>query len=248
MITPIPPYRVSIMITILLFVCVNAIAKDSSRKITSSSAKRKLVYNKPVGDDSESIRHDGITRGKTDKNAPDLYALAPDHVGTTTYENPTLYWYQSATTDAKIEVGINRNDQIDPILQVVFTKRKGPGIHKIELSKHNLKIEKDIEYEWFVTILEDAKDHSRDIVASGALKRIDPPKSVASNLLSNNIEDLIYTFAEEGIWYDALEFASQLIEQHPDNPEYRELRADLLDQGDLIEVADFDRKSAAKSK
>ncbi len=72
----------------------------------------------------------------------DLYALAPDHIGATTYENPTLYWYQSATTDAKIEIGINRDDAVDPILQAQFNKQKGPRIHKIELAQYNVKIEK----------------------------------------------------------------------------------------------------------
>ncbi len=88
----------------------------------------------------------------------------------------------------------------------------------------------------------DSKDHSKDIVASGALKRIDPPQAVSANLLTNNLENLIYVLAEEGIWYDALELASQLIEQNPNNTAYRELRAELFDQGDLTEVADFDRK------
>ena len=235
--------KLNYLIALVIIAASVCHANELQRKITSHTGKRKLAYNKPVGDDSEPIRHDGISRGKTNGKSVDLYALAPNHVGSTTYENPTLYWYQSATSDAKVEIGISRNDQNDPILEIEYNEKNGPGIHKIELAKHKFKIEKNVEYEWFVSIIKDTKDHSKDIVASGAIKRIAPPKSVAANLLTNNAEDLIYTFAEAGIWYDALELVSKQIEQHPDNTEYRELRAELLEQGDLIEVAEFDRNA-----
>ncbi len=226
-----------------LLACVigNAVnAQDVTGKIrNNASTGRKLVYNAPVSDDAPSVRHDGITRSKGKSGLPRLFALAPEHVGTTTYAHPTLYWYQSDATKTTIEIGINRDDQIAPILET--TNTAGRGIHKIELSKHNVKMEKGVEYEWHVTITNGDGQPSQDVVASGVIKQIDPPHAVSMNLATKKIEDLIYIFSEEGIWYDALECASKLIQQHPTNAEYRELRAELLDFGNLPDVAEYDR-------
>ncbi len=207
---------------------------------------RTLVYNSPAADDAPSVRHDGIVRGENGNVSPNLYALAPAHIGTTTYEHPTLYWYQSDATTAKIEIGINKEGKTEPVFETEFINERRPGIHKIELSKYKVKIEKGVEYEWYITIIKDTEDHSKDVIASGVIKRIDPPQSVSLNLQTKHIEDLIYIFAAEGIWYDALECVSKLIEQQPTNDAYRELRAELLDEGDLPEVAEYDRNPEDK--
>ena len=72
------------------------------------------------------------------------------------------------------------------------------------------------------------------------IERIAPPTNVLKNLRKQK-DELIYVLAEEGIWYDALQIIWDLIEQNPDSILYRELRTELLDQGNLTAVAEFER-------
>ncbi len=212
---------------------------------TATRHIRKLIYNNPMPEATAGVRENVTVRGAGQSAVPELFVLAPDHIGITTHEKPTLYWYQSDSVGTAVEIAINRDDQVDPVLETSADGTTQRGIHKFELAKHQIAIEKDVEYQWYVTMRSGSEERSEDILASGMIKRIDPPRAISQNLLSQNQEDLIYTFAEEGIWYDALECVSNLIEQNPENNTYRELRAELLDFGNLPEVAEYDRADAA---
>ena len=48
------------------------------------------------------------------------------------------------------------------------------------------------------------------------------------------------------LWYDAIDTISGLLESNPNEQELRELRADLLDQGDLVAIADIERSFGTK--
>jgi len=48
-------------------------------------------------------------------------------------------------------------------------------------------------------------------------------------------------YAEAGLWYDAIDALSRLIELHPDDAELHAQRAALLDQVGLPAVASYDK-------
>ena len=51
-------------------------------------------------------------------------------------------------------------------------------------------------------------------------------------------EDLVSLYAEEGIWYDALETVCDLIEGSPGDTRQRRYRAALLTQAGLPEIVE----------
>ena len=201
--------------------------------------KRPLIYT-PRGNDVRSIRRSGISRSSL--QLPSLYALAPGHTGCTISEQPTLYWYQSYPCSAQFELTIIGKDKTKPVFRKIFDSADWSGIQKLELGDHRITLSKKIQYTWTVSIVPDPDHRSKDMIANGIIERIDPPGSLASSLVRKSQEDLVYILSEKGIWYDALEKITQLIESHPTKSEFRELRAELLDQVGLSEVAEYDRE------
>jgi len=53
---------------------------------------------------------------------------------------------------------------------------------------------------------------------------------MSARLANANKADLPGIYAQEGIWYDALEAVSDLVDTQPDNVSWRTERADLLQQ------------------
>ena len=201
--------------------------------------KRTLVY-KPRAENLPSIRIDGNSRS-LDSNLPTLYALAPGHIGCTISAQPTLYWYQSQPITAQCELVIMGEDKTTPIFITKYETADRAGIMEIKLAEHEIELSKNVQYCWSISIIPDPDRRSKDVIAVGMIERIDPPESIASALITKSQEDLVYILSREGIWYDAVEKISHLIAAQPERSELRILRAELLDQGNLIEVAEYDR-------
>ena len=84
----------------------------------------------------------------------------------------------------------------------------------------------------------DPENRSKDLVASGVIKRIDPDADLKQKLASTTPATLPGVYAEAGIWYDALSVLSDQIETHPEDQTLRRTRADLLRQVGLKKAAD----------
>jgi hypothetical protein len=88
----------------------------------------------------------------------------------------------------------------------------------------------------------DAENRSKDVIAKGVLKRINPPGDLASRLEKADDLERAAIYAEAGIWYDAFEAVSNAIDAHPDDASLRAQRASLLRQVGLSEAAALDKK------
>ena len=208
-------------------------------RLNAESKKHKLTYQAP-NRSAPLVRIDGIRRG-FGSALPSLYVLAPKQVGYTLKEKPTLYWYQSEPSAAQFEFVLLGEDKTKPIFTFQNTPSNVSGIQSVRLVEHNVKLSKGIQYTWYVTIVPDPEHRTKDIFASGMIERITPSPRVAKGLVNKSKKDLVYVLAEGGIWYDALETISSLIESDPREVSLRELRAELLYQGNLPEIADYDR-------
>jgi len=69
-----------------------------------------------------------------------------------------------------------------------------------------------------------------------------PPPRLNDKLKAAGVGKAYYAYAEEGLWCDALQSISEMIEAAPGKKQLREDRADLLEQVGLISVADAERK------
>ena len=88
-----------------------------------------------------------------------------------------------------------------------------------------------------VALVTDANNRSKDLVASGVIKRIEPSADLKSKVSQAGHGSLAAVYADAGIWYDALSVLSDEIDAHPNDKALRLARADLLNQVGLKAAA-----------
>jgi hypothetical protein len=195
-----------------------------------------LVYKPPLrGAPARTVA--GGTRG-IGQEALKLYVLAPDHVGLTIQEQPALYWYLSGPSRYPLEFTIIEAGAIRPLLETRLTPTAPAGVQIIRLADHGVRLKRSGQYQWFVAIVQDPEQRSKDIIASAEIERVEPSGSLTAELKRVGKTGAASVYAEEGIWYDALMAVSDLIVSAPEQSVYLEQRASLLRQVGLKEVAE----------
>ena len=192
---------------------------------------RHIVFHPTATDDGgvAPIQIGGGSRGGEDLGVT-LETLVPEQTALTTQAQPSLYWYQSKTTDAECEVTLTQPKVAKPLLSLKTGKATPPGIHAIRLSKFNVELKPNVVYQWSVAVIVDPTSRSGDIYARGVIKRIDPSPELAAKLAAAADADKPAIYAENGIWYDALQSISDQIDKAPTDQSLRDERASLLDQ------------------
>ncbi len=192
------------------------------------------VYKPPVRG-APASRVGGGSRG-VGTELPRMYALAPVDIGFTTKGKPDLYWFASDASGAKVLLTVYTDDPAKPLLEQPLPAVSTPGIQRVKLSDFALELQPRTEYHWRVTMIDEARPARA--VASGTIQRTNAwPKLQAR--LQNQGADAFATasvYAEEGLWYDALEAIGQVGE----TPRSRKFRAVLLEQVGLTEVSQFE--------
>jgi len=201
-----------------------------------SAASDSAVKFRPGSRGAPSVRVTGGSRGSGDATIT-LDVLAPDETGLTTQEQPSLFWYQSKPAQAKFELTLLEENKAKPLLQVKASGSGNAGIQRLKLSDHGLKLAPGIEYQWVVALVTDPDNRSSDLVASGAIKRIEPSAELKAKLAQASPASVPGIYAEAGIWHDALASLSDAIDAQPDNKALRDARADLLRQVGLKAAA-----------
>ena len=172
----------------------------------------------------------GGVRGGTQRDMFLLSVLAPDHSGLTTSEQPSLYWYISTDTSLPVEVTIMDPQGVKPILETRLPAPVKAGVHRFRLGDHNVRLGPGTAYRWFVAVVPDGDRRSKDILAGGAIERVEAPSDLQGKLSDAGKDRAFAVYAEAGLWYDALKAISDQIEAAPENQELRKQRAALLSQ------------------
>ena len=77
----------------------------------------------------------------------------------------------------------------------------------------------------------DADRRSKDILAGGAIERVDLQEDVKTKLAKASDKELPFVYAQAGLWYSMLwKSISDLIDAAPQNQELRNERTALLKQ------------------
>jgi uncharacterized protein DUF928 len=194
------------------------------------------VYKPPLRG-APGGRVGGGTRG-TGREVFVLSVLAPDHSGMTVSEQPSLYWYISTPTSLPVELTMMDPGTTQPLLEIKVPSPIEPGIHRLRLADHGVRLAPGVAYRWYVAVVPDAGRRSRDILAGGAIQRIDPSSELVARLGRARRDELPAVYAEAGLWYDALAAMSELIEGAPNDAALRQQRAALLTQIGLPLVAE----------
>ncbi|WP_447977351.1 DUF928 domain-containing protein [Candidatus Nitrospira bockiana] len=184
----------------------------------------------------------GGTRGTGD-GLPVLSVAAPDHLGLTTQEQPTLYWYVSEITALPIEISIINEQVIPPVLEKRLVAPVHPGLQAVRLSDYGVTLEPDVPYQWHVSIIRDPKRRSNDLSVGAAIARVARSTDLQQRLAQAQDGEATYILAEAGLWYDAIDFVSTLIAQAPTQTIHRLERAALFEQVGLHDLAVLDRRA-----
>jgi hypothetical protein len=183
----------------------------------------------------------GGSRGTADITG-ELSVLAPDHTGLTTRSQPTLYWYLSRPANARLDVTVMNEEKIDPLLEKVIGVPKTAGIQSLDLATVGTTLKPGVEYRWFVSLTPDESQRSNDIVASGTIKYVPPDAALQGQITRADTLAQARIYAEDGIWYDAIDSISRAIRENPADTSLHTRRAAMLEQVGLKSVADYDRK------
>lgn len=227
----------SALVLSLSFLLPIPFAVGAENTATGASATG-FVYKPPLRG-APASRVGGGSRGSGAANFV-LNVLAPDHTGLTTQAQPTLYWYASGPSIAKVEVTVIAEVAELPVLSQNINVTSG-GVQSFDLAKHGVSLKPDTEYEWFVSVIPDPTQRSKDVTSGGTIKRVVSDPAVQARAAAAGERQAPMIYAEAGLWYDAIDALSRLIELHPGDAELHAQRAALLDQVGLPAAASYDR-------
>ena len=215
-------------------VTATSIATEQSQVVKGSQAgksvvSRPAVIYRPLLRDVSQSKVGGSTRGKDDETAI-LQVLTPEHTGLTLQAQPTLYWYASTPMATRFEIALIGKDKSKPLLEVEAGSGKVAGIQQLDLGDHDISLQPEVSYQWSVTQVIDKDSQSKGVIASGVIERMEPGEGLTSRIERSHGTELANVYASEGIWYDALETLSSMIDKSPEDQSLVAIRASLLDQ------------------
>jgi hypothetical protein len=181
----------------------------------------------------------GSTRGTG--MVPLVSALVPDHIGLTVQEQVSLFWYLSKSTIYPVELTIIDDQTIRPLIERRISGPLHPGVQRVRLAEYGLRLVPGVRYRWSVALVVDPENRSRDMLAGGLIERVAPPEALRAQLAGADKARAPAIYAQAGLWYDALEAISDLIDAAPQMPVLRHQRASLLAQVGLSDIAEHDR-------
>lgn len=206
---------------------------DTAKSETAKAATMPMF--KPTNLGAPMTRLGGATRSTTGP-VPRTEALVPEVAGHTLQAQPVLYWYLAGETDDRIDFALIGVDPINPMLEVTLEGPFEPGIQRIRLVDHGVKLESGLDYQWFVRVIPNPDQRLYDRVVGGGIQRVEPSAELGAKLAAAESADAHYALAEAGIWYDALDSLSVQIEASPKNENLRAQRAALFEQVGLEDV------------
>ena len=220
----------------------SSLAKEvKGESAQAGQVTKTLLYQPPrgLGAPSAGRRVGGGTRG-TNKSVPILSVLAPDHTGLTVREQPDLYWFASDVVTNPVELTLTLEKGDTPLLEKRLPVPLKAGIQRVRLSDYGVKLIPGERYNWSISLVLDPKRRSKDVIAVGAIERVQRADMNPAFLAAAPTTDAFYRFAADGLWYDAVMVISEMIESAPTDMALRKHRVELLDQVDLPEVGSFD--------
>jgi hypothetical protein len=216
---------------------------DGSKAVAAPSgsapqpAAKKFSYRPPKR--GAPMRTEG---GGTRGFGESLYltVLAPDHLGFTISEQPSLYWYVSKIPEHDVVFTLTDKRRVDAIAEKTLAKPSSAGVQEISLASLGARLDLDVEYQWFISVVPDRDHRSKDIVTTAGIARVAPFGEIASKLGDSKGLQAAPLYAEAGLWYDALAALGGA------GSESRARRGELLEQVGLGRVTAAERAAAER--
>jgi Domain of Unknown Function (DUF928) len=208
---------------------------NSEAKQGAMEIRDKMPVYKPPLRGAPGGRLGGGTRGGGDQSLL-VSAFAPDHLGLTSHEQPSLYWFLSAPTKYPIKFTLIEAKAQKPLVEIPISHAIQPGVQAVRLADYNVRLKTGVQYQWYVAVVTDPEQRSKDIISGGEIERVDLDPGVRTKLEQAGKSNAAFVYAEEGFWYDALSALADLIATTPGDSIYHKQRAALLSQVGLKEM------------
>ncbi|MBW2267562.1 MAG: DUF928 domain-containing protein [Deltaproteobacteria bacterium] len=214
-------------------------AGDTETALTAPPSAPIMIAAMPVfvppNMGAPAARLGGATRSVGNGEYPNIEVLVPEETGLTLREQPVLYWYLAAETDAPIEFVVRDITAGETLLQAALPPAEHAGIQRLALSDHGLKLAPDVQYFWLIKLIRNQDDRSYDRLAGGGIERIATGPELEDQLAAPGASRP-HVLAQAGIWYDAIDSLSQDIDAAPGNRTLWNQRAALFEQVGLPDI------------
>lgn len=187
-----------------------------------------------TGGSLTGVRSQPVIGAGVASSLPEIRALGPEHVGATTADAPTLYWFLSGESSVPVEITLTSEQAQAPLLALHLEPPVGAGLHTLRLQQHGVRLEPGVTHRWFVALVPDSGDR---LEAGAAVRRAGDAGALAEQLAAAAPEERAHVLAAAGYWYDAFETLTGWIQEEPAAQRLREHRAALLEQVGLAGVA-----------
>ncbi len=210
---------------------------------SAQAQSRKVRYVPPSNLDAPKSSSSGITR--TDSFiplAPILSSTDNDRlpVPQTTAERPTIYLISPKVSGNGIFTLIEQNDQLIPGQKVVYRKdfslQNEAGVIAFKIPDDAPILEIGKIYRWRIVFGPDSESK----ITYGIIKRVLPTTKLVSQLktISKPI-DRAAIFAQEGIWFEAVQTLAEAQQPVPQNTEVVDEWTDLMKAANLSLVLQY---------
>lgn len=216
---------------VLALLCAMPAVVPANDKPSAAGSQASFIYKPPLRG-TPGVRVGGGTRGTGVADAK-LMVLVPDHVGLTAQAQPALYWYSDSPVSARFEFALIDNNEIDPLLEIEVSDSPLSGIKRLDVGDYEITLKPGVTYQWSVALVADENNRSTDVFSAGVIERIEPNEALKGRIENSKGTDRVAVYASEGLWYDALDAISSLIERSPADQGLLSIRASLLEQAGL---------------
>ena len=161
---------------------------------------------------------------------PRLTAVVPPtNRGLTTAERPNLWIYLPETSAQQAILTIKQNGKI-PHWQQTVAIANTTGVVGIKLSEAAPSLEIGRDYQWAIILVCGDRPSPNDPVITSWIERVAPKNNSAKSGLEE-----ASTYAQQGIWYDALD---ALIAEKSSLPNWQDIWSEYLESTGLEQIAD----------
>jgi len=220
--------------------------KELSDAVNEVVATESRVASMDATGQGEAPDYDPQPRGKPrdrvktgvrgGRALPIPLVLSPDHLADTASPVPSLFWYIDRAPPAQVKIifTLSEDEGMEPLVEIQLAPVQRAGIQRIRLAEFGVNLDLGVEYQWSVALSPDAGGRSGDVFTTGYIRRVATPPELTSELKLASVN----TYASLGLWYDALEAASDAVDAAPADLVRRSQRNALLRQAGFDGVFD----------
>ena len=175
-------------------------------------------------------------------NEPGVVALVPSHVGLTMTPYPSLCWIlvDKQAVDSAILFTLLDSRSSEPMLEVKLPSpiqdKRNATCHCINLKDYEIKLEPNIQYHWYVAVVQSSESPSHDAVSGGLIELCDFNECLMmfEEIFERCNKDLVISRAKSGFWYDSISCLCELIKADPQNQKLHRLLDRLMKDVGII--------------